>query len=322
VSRRGESHPPALAEPDVTVSRHPAPIVQPSSASARSSGSSHPRWLTAKRARTTRPLRSTRITGLRSYHGTVRPCAPHRYSAPCSSRCLGVSLATLGGTNGPAGRPPRRGDRFPRSAQEPRPRSRHLHAGHRLASQQAPARLIPGPQTVPGFDVARCLSTRHQWFACARLRDPHLPRSGRDVSATLTTSALDRRSSRWFETSPCKAAPEGHTSMSCTAPRPVTRSSTSSLLQCSWSHVVRQPPSIAGAGGACVATLASMGMRRSRTCPIHPGRRLLDGDKGYRLIGPDAGSSVRSRCLARLSYRSCAPVGLRTVPSEGRLLAT
>jgi hypothetical protein len=30
VSRRGESHPPALAEPDVTVSRHPAPIVQPS----------------------------------------------------------------------------------------------------------------------------------------------------------------------------------------------------------------------------------------------------------------------------------------------------
>ena len=30
VSRRGEFRPPALAEPDVTVSRHPAPIVQPS----------------------------------------------------------------------------------------------------------------------------------------------------------------------------------------------------------------------------------------------------------------------------------------------------
>jgi hypothetical protein len=35
--------------------------------------------------------------------------------------------------------------------QEPGPRSRPLCAGHRLASQQAPARLIPGPQTVPGF---------------------------------------------------------------------------------------------------------------------------------------------------------------------------
>ena len=30
VSRRGESHPPALAEPDVNLSIHPAPIVQPS----------------------------------------------------------------------------------------------------------------------------------------------------------------------------------------------------------------------------------------------------------------------------------------------------
>jgi hypothetical protein len=28
VSSRGESHPPALSEPDVTVSRHPAPIIQ------------------------------------------------------------------------------------------------------------------------------------------------------------------------------------------------------------------------------------------------------------------------------------------------------
>jgi len=30
VSRRGESHPPALSEPDVNLSIHPAPIVQPS----------------------------------------------------------------------------------------------------------------------------------------------------------------------------------------------------------------------------------------------------------------------------------------------------
>jgi hypothetical protein len=29
VSRRGESHPPPLSGPDVTISRHPAPTVRP-----------------------------------------------------------------------------------------------------------------------------------------------------------------------------------------------------------------------------------------------------------------------------------------------------
>ena len=51
------------------------------------------------------------------------------------------------------GRPPCRGDRFPRSMQEPEPSSRHLHAGRHLGSQQAPPRLIPGLQSIPGFDV-------------------------------------------------------------------------------------------------------------------------------------------------------------------------
>src|SRR5215218_6210680 len=50
----------------------------------------------------------------------------------------------------------------------------------------------------------------------------------RDFSATLTTPALDRRSSRWFGASPCRAAPEGQASISCTAPLPVIWSSTSS----------------------------------------------------------------------------------------------
>jgi len=34
-----------------------------------------------------------------------------------------------------------------------RPGSRRLHAGHRLANQRAPARLIPGSSGYPGFDV-------------------------------------------------------------------------------------------------------------------------------------------------------------------------
>src|SRR5680860_678112 len=57
---------------------------------------------------------------------------------------------------------------------------------------------------------------RQQWFTHVRLPVAHLTRSRRAFSATLTTSALDRRSLRWFGASPCRAAPEGQTSISCT----------------------------------------------------------------------------------------------------------
>src|SRR2546426_10914041 len=53
------------------------------------------------------------------------------------------------------------------------------------------------------------LSTRHQRFAPARLPDPYLTHSRCAFSATLTTPALNRRSMRWFETSPCRAIPGG-----------------------------------------------------------------------------------------------------------------
>jgi hypothetical protein len=108
----------------------------------------------------------------------VRPCAPHHYSPPRRSAARGSRFHERAQTTACATTRPRaRGDRFPRSAPEPEPSSRHLHAGHHLANQQAPARLVPGPQSIPGFDVIYRLSTRHQWFADARLRDPHLPRS-------------------------------------------------------------------------------------------------------------------------------------------------
>ena len=90
---------------------------------------------------------------------------PARYSAPCSFRRLGCSLRRP--VQHPAGTA--RGDRFPRSAPEPEPSSRHLYAGHRLASQQAPARLVPGQRLDPGFDDTATLSTLHQWFTYVRL---------------------------------------------------------------------------------------------------------------------------------------------------------
>jgi hypothetical protein len=159
----------------------------------------------------TRPLRSSRITGPHCYYEAVRPCAPHRYSAPHGFRRLGISLPhTAAGRSCATGRPRARDDRFPRSTPKPRPSSRHLHAGHRLASQQAPARLIPSPHAAPGFDVTHMFSTRPQWFALARLLGPHLTRSRRAFSATLSTPTLDRRTPRWFAASPCRATAEAH----------------------------------------------------------------------------------------------------------------
>lgn len=160
----------------------------------------------------TRPRRSTRITRLHSYHGAVRPCASHRYSAPHGFRRLRFSLPpTTAGQNCATGRPWARDDRFTRSTPEPGPSSRRLHAGHRLASRQAPARLIPGICLAPGFDVSFPISTRHQRFTHVRLLGPYLTRSdGAPFSATLSTPALDRRTLRWFAASPCRATTKDH----------------------------------------------------------------------------------------------------------------
>jgi hypothetical protein len=126
--------------------------------------------LTTKRTKATRPLRSARITRPHRYYQTVRPCAPHRYSAPHRFRCLGCSLSPAGPTPARA----YRGDRFPRFVPVPDPSSRHLCAGHHLANQQASARLVPGQQLDPGFDDAATLSTLPQWFTHVRLLGPHL----------------------------------------------------------------------------------------------------------------------------------------------------
>ena len=110
----------------------------------------------------------------------------------------------------PPARSPCRGDRFPRSMQEPRPRSRHLHAGHHLANQQAPARLIPGLQSIPGFGIN--LFLRHVISGSLALAFViHTCRAhGATFPPTLTTTALHRSSSGWFAASAYTAAAEGH----------------------------------------------------------------------------------------------------------------
>src|SRR4051812_3018708 len=83
----------------------------------------------------------------------LRPCAPPWYS------CGDHPLDRL---------PSHRSDRFSRSVWKPG--SRHLHAGRRY--HRALPNLVPGALLVS--TSPRNLSTRHQGFAHARLRDPHL----------------------------------------------------------------------------------------------------------------------------------------------------
>jgi hypothetical protein len=106
--------------------------------------------LTVERTRTTCPLRSTRITRLRRYYQAARPCASHRYSTPRSFGYLGVSLGRLGGSFPEADRRVR-DDRFPRSATEPEPSSRHLYAGRHLGSKQVASQVPPEATNKPRF---------------------------------------------------------------------------------------------------------------------------------------------------------------------------
>ena len=71
----------------------------------------------------------------------------------------------------------------------------------RAAFRTAPE-LIPEDGRPSGFDIIFGISTRHQRFAFARLSEAYLTGSSPAFSATLTTTAFDRRSLRWFEACP------------------------------------------------------------------------------------------------------------------------
>src|SRR4051812_45686874 len=78
-----------------------------------------------------------------------------------------------------------------------------------LAVSGSPPALIPGQRLLPGFDVVHTLSTLRRWFTRVRLPDPHLTRSRRAFSLTLTTGALNPSRSRWFGACLRRPAPRG-----------------------------------------------------------------------------------------------------------------
>jgi len=73
--------------------------------------------------------------------------------------------------------PYHRNDRFPRSTQELGSGSRHLYAGHRPSSIKVSPGLILVSHKPPVLTSSDFIWTPHQWFACARLPEPHLARS-------------------------------------------------------------------------------------------------------------------------------------------------
>ena len=70
------------------------------------------------------------------------------------------------------------------------------------AGLQVSAQTLPGVTLASGFDIVHSVSTSHQRFAFARLSEPYLTGSCPAFSATLTTTAFNRRSLRWFEACP------------------------------------------------------------------------------------------------------------------------
>jgi hypothetical protein len=144
----------------------------------------------------TRPLRSTRITGLHSYYGAVRPCAAHRYSAPRGFARLRISRPRPTAGSSATGRPQARGDRLPRSTPEPRPSSLRLHAGHHLTNQQAPVRPNPAATALPRF---RCHLSRFDTSSAVHSRSPSWP----TPDALKGTPSQQRSAPRLLTSAPC-----------------------------------------------------------------------------------------------------------------------
>ena len=77
------------------------------------------------------------------------------------------------------------------------------------AVSRLPPDLSRSPGHAPVSTPLRFVTTPQQRFAHARLPDPHLTRSSlRLFPQRSPRTALNRRSLRWFGTSPCRATPE------------------------------------------------------------------------------------------------------------------
>jgi hypothetical protein len=159
VSRPREFHPQPLAKPDRRLSTHPASIIQPVLVAPPHTLS----WPTNMLSDTT-PLLGPRYQAS-SLLRVVPPLCTGSVLSPLWRRplvtCPGVAFATP------------QYDRFPCSTHLPVLRSCHLYAGHRLIGNRYPSDCSQdGSATLVSMSLYT-ISTRHQWFTCVHLLNPH-----------------------------------------------------------------------------------------------------------------------------------------------------
>ena len=155
MSSPAESHRQALPEPDVNLSIHPAPIVQPLTNGLVLSMQVLPsRVAHGDNTERRRPFGPVPLQNVLPYYERLRPCAPPRYSGACG----GYPLARL---------PLHRSDRFLRSSPMPESRSRRLHAGRQWSRRQVPLHLLRGIESrsrfrrhVRSFDTSSAVHLR------------------------------------------------------------------------------------------------------------------------------------------------------------------
>jgi hypothetical protein len=162
--------------------------------------------LTTKRTRTTRPLRSSPITGPSPLlRGGPSPCRASVLS-PSQFQLLGV-LPSAAGVNTPAGAITARGSHV--SCQRLNRARATFVPGNRQGSKQVSPWLFPGQQLDPGYD---CRRYAYDTSAVVHSRSPS--RSPPDASRApfpwcSSPRLIHRSNPRWFTASPCRAAAEG-----------------------------------------------------------------------------------------------------------------
>ena len=172
-----------------------------------------------------RPLRSTPTPASRRFTATTGRSA--------SERRLGTQCLRFLPSARSLSRPQQQGPAYRRSpshvpCKSRRPGSHRLYAGHHLANKRAPARLIPeegqGPPVLMSPKYLRRFNNdtrtgRPDRALLARLPDPHLTRSSRAFSLSLSTTVFSQCTTGRFSACPRRPTLEGQlASISRTAP--------------------------------------------------------------------------------------------------------
>jgi len=202
------------------------------------------------RAEQRNPFAPAPLQDLPHYYGSLRPCAPHRYSHPHRDPLFGLL-------------PYHRNDRFPRSTRKPDQESRRLHAGGHLGRNQVAPQTRPGLTNSPRFRHHLAL---FDTSSAVRLRSSLLTSPDRLNGPPF----LQRSPPRLFTVAACsglKPTPDGR--LRGTYPH-LPRSSASTLRWQPSRHTLIQVPTPLGNGSQSLLPAPPDFRREHRSEPIPP----------------------------------------------------